>query len=447
MTTSEKRRSPGGLGITKRGEKYEATYNVPKEQLPPGAPRKRITAWGDTEKLAMAALIEKLATTNIAPELPQKLTAAQIKETRTLLGPDGDDVQGVRPAKYQGDLGPLLKDWAAEWERDWIGDVQESTKAIYAGHIKTYILPYLGDYHLNQLDAKTLKTKWWDPIGELKKVKGGIVTDEPLLGNSSRGNVYKTLRIILTTAFHKLGTRIALTEKLIKIPKAKRPETDRQVKEASKHLSDLFIDNPDRENPQWSLFALSLVGLRQAERLGIRVQDVDLSDPDDTYIEIHQQLDFSKARGGWYLKDITKNGEPRAVPIWGVFLEAVKKQLEWRKEWAARPDWNPPKGFEDLLFLQPGGEIWTRRADSPAWHEFVGPGIRGHLARHVTGHILAEQGVSLEAAKVLLGHKSDAYAYYYRVISTKQSRRELTAAGRPVVKQQDVIDLESRRRA
>lgn len=384
---------------------------------------------------------------NLEPALPEKLTSQQVSETRTILGADGRDVKGSKKQKYDNDLGPTLKQWAKEWEEDWIGGVQESTKNIYRGHIQTYILPYLGDYHLNELSARVLKSKWWEPIGNLKKVaKDGTVTDTPLLGNSARANVYKTLRIVLTTAHHKLGTRVALTERLIAMPKHTRPESDREVKAAAEKLRKLFIDKPDMDDPRWSLFALALIGLRQGERLAIRVGDIDLSDKEDPVIYIHQQLDFSADKGGWYLKDITKNGEPRAVPLWGVFLEAVQAQLAWRKKWSRKSDWKPDPKFADLLFLQPGGKLWTRRQDTPVWHEFVGEGIRGHLARHITGHILAEEGISLETAKVLLGHKSDAWAHYYRISSTREARRELRNIDRRRSGQATVTPIRKKRR-
>jgi integrase len=444
--TAQKRRPKGGIGITKRGNKYEATYSIPKDQLPPGKDRQRITAWGQTEITATAALIDKLRQTNIAPELPGKITKAEEKAARKWLGPDGEEIKSPRRAKHSGDSGPLLEDWAAEWQEHWLGGIQDSTKGVYFGHIETYILPYLGKYYLNELSAMVLKTKWWDPIGKLKKVKNGLVTEEPLLGNATKSNIYKTLHIVLTTAHHKLGTRISLSDKLIKPPTHTRPETDREVKAAAKKLRRLFIDEPNRDDPEWSLFALSLVGLRQGERLAIRVQDIDLTDPDDPVLLIHQQLDYAKPKGGWYLKNITKNGEPREVPLWGVFEEAVKKQLEWRAKWSSRPDWKPDPKFADLLFLQPQGKLWTRRQDTPAWRKYVGPGIRGHLARHVTGHILAEEGIGLEAAKMLLGHKSDAWAHFYRVASTRTARQELQNITRRQNSEATITDIRTGRR-
>lgn len=431
MSTNEsnsenKRRSPGGIGITRRGDKYEATYSIPKSQLPPSSARKRITAWGDSERRATVALMEKLQASSVALAQPMNPSAEQEEELRKILGSDGVLKEGEYIERPRMDLGPTLRQWVEEWEENWMkSSIQESTRNIYFGHINTYILPLIGHRHLQELSAKVLKKEWWDVIGQMRKEKDGVLTDEPLLGNSALANIYKTLRMLLVTAHHKHDTRVSLTESLIEMPKHARPESDREVKKAAAKLREIFIDNPDRDDPRWSLFALSLIGLRQGERLAISVGDIDLSDKEDPVIYINNQLAFLTSEGGWYLKDATKNGEPRAVPLWGVFLEAVEAQLAWRKKWERQRDWNPEPAFADLLFLQPGGKLWTRRQDTPAWHEFVGPGIRGHLARHVTGHILAEEGIGIESAKLLLGHKSDVYAHYYRIASTREAGREL----------------------
>ncbi len=340
--------------------------------------------------------------------------------------PKGDDGRN-----FDNYAGPTLEEWVEEWKINWMHDsLQESTRNIYFGHINTYILPFIGKRPLNDLSTKVLKTEWWVPICNLCKRDGdGVMTDEPLLGNSARANVYKTLRMLLITARHKHGTRMGLTEKLIPTPQHRRPESDLEVKQAALKLRDIFFNHPDKNDPRWSLFALCLLGLRQGERLAISVSDVDLSDETDPVIYINSQLDFLASKGGWYLKDATKNGEPRVVPLWGIFLEAVETQLLRREEWRQREDWNPDPAFSNLLFLQPGGKLWTRRQDTPAWHKFVGEGIRGHLARHITGDLLAEEGVGLETARVLLGHKSDAWAHYYRIVSTKEARRELRNIG------------------
>jgi integrase len=201
------------------------------------------------------------------------------------------------------------------------------------------------------------------------------------------------------------------------------------VAEAAEKLDKLFYQTMSKDDPMWSHFLFVLLGLRQAERLGLQVKSIVL-DSEKPRLEIFQQLDFAASQGGWYLKDTTKNGQPREVPLFGEFLEAAKRRLALREKWSKQNDWNPDPKFADLLFLGEGGQLITRRQDTPMWHA-LGMEMRGHLARHVTGHLLAKDGVSEETAKVILGHQSDAYMHYYRVISSEMAGEELAAKYRP----------------
>ena len=85
----EKRRSPGGIGITRRAGKFEATYSIPRSELPEGSPRKRITAWGDSEASAIAALMKKRQLSTSTPPPPEEPNAEQEGEMDRRLGADG----------------------------------------------------------------------------------------------------------------------------------------------------------------------------------------------------------------------------------------------------------------------------------------------------------------------------------------------------------------------
>ena len=363
------------------------------------------------------------------PPPPEEPNAEQEGEMDRRLGADGVLEKGEYYKHPTRQKTPTLNEWVEEWKTDWIDDsLQESTRRIYFGHIRDYILPYIGQYPLNDLTPQVLKRQWLAPISALRKVKNGVVSEEPLLGQSALANIHKTLRKLLITAYHKHGTHVSLSQTLFPIPQQERPESDSEVIALTAKLRKLIIDEPNKDDPHWALFALSLVGLRQAERLGICLSDLDLRDKENPVLYVKHQLTFLTSQGGWYLKATTKNGQIRPVPLWGVFLEAVEKQLERRKEWQKREDWNPDPAFADLLFLQPGGKLLTNKQDTKEWKEFVGPGIRGHLARHATAHILAEQGISSETAGLLLGHMSDAYRQYYRSGSFRGAGNELREA-------------------
>ena len=391
----------GGIGFTKRGDNFEATYNVPASDLAEGAKRKRITAQGATQLEAQRKLLAKLAKIDIT-------------------APSGAVDEGI-----------TVSQWLDEWVKDYLSfRVQESTLNVYLGHIENYIKPYIGHLALETLTIRNLKQLWWDKITTLKKLDSeGNPTETLLLGAFTLTNVYKTLKMAIDAARDKYGVSIVVSTRFFPTPKTSRPESDREVAQAAEKLSKLFYEEMDREDPIWSHFMFVLLGLRQAERLGLQVQSIVLDDGEPR-LEIYQQLDFSASRGGWFLKDTTKNGEPREVPLWGEFLEAAKKRLALREQWSKQSDWNPDPEFADLLFLGEGGKLITRRQDTPMWHS-LGTEMRGHLARHITGHLLAKNRVSEETAKKILGHQSDAYMHYYRVISSEMAGRELTEKYRP----------------
>jgi integrase len=402
MPKKSEKPTRGGIGFTTRGDSIEATYNVPASDLPDGVKRKRITAHGATEQEAQRKLLAKLASI---------------------------DVQAPAPAV---DDGVSVSQWLDEWVDDYLRfRVQESTLNVYLGHIEKYIKPYIGNLGLETITIRNLKLLWWDKITALKKIDSeGKETDKPLLGAFTLTNVYKTLKMAFDAASDKYDVRITVSARFFSTPKTRRPESDREVAEAAEKLSNLFYTEMNREDPIWSHFMFVLLGLRQAERLGLQLKSVVLDDGEPR-LEIYQQLDFSQSQGGWYLKDTTKNGQPREVPLWGEFLEAAKRRLALREEWSKRPDWNPEPQFADLLFLGEGGKLITRRQDTPMWHS-LGLEMRGHLARHITGHLLAKNRVSEETAKKILGHQSDAYMHYYRVISSEMAGQELIKKYRPI---------------
>lgn len=399
MKKSESKR--GGIGFTKRGDKIEATFNIPASELPEGVSRKRVTAHGNTQEEAQRKLLAKLAKQKFQPPVQSLPTDRTVSE------------------------------WLDEWVDDYLRyRVQESTLNVYLGHIENYIKPYIGNFALEKISIRDIKINWWDKIKALRKIDGdGNETDQPLLGSFTLNNVYKTLKMAFDAASEKYNVTITISTRFFATPKVSRPESDREVAEAAEKLDKLFYQTMSKDDPMWSHFLFVLLGLRQAERLGLQVKSIVL-DSEKPRLEIFQQLDFAASQGGWYLKDTTKNGQPREVPLFGEFLEAAKRRLALREKWSKQNDWNPDPKFADLLFLGEGGQLITRRQDTPMWHA-LGTEMRGHLARHVTGHLLAKDGVSEETAKVILGHQSDAYMHYYRVISSEMAGQELTAKYRP----------------
>lgn len=382
----------GCINFTRGGNKIEATFNILKKDLPEGVKRKRIAAWGSNHEEAHRNLLSKLA-------------SQQVK---------------TKPAAMEKSGRRTVSEWLYEWMTDYVSErVQDSTLKVYRGHIETYIKPELGDRELEKITILQIKKQWWDKVRALKKRdKDGNLTDEVLLNPFALANVFKAFRLAMRAARRKYDVRITVSEEFLHVPQRRRPESNREIEEKPDLIQKLFYEDLDRDDARWSQFMLALLGLRQGARLGSSLKDVILDGPKPRSL-IHNQLAFLKSRGGGYLKDATKNGEPREVPIRREFKDAVEKQLELREVWSKQAEWNPPEGFENLLFLLPGGRLLTRRQDTPMWHEVVGD-TRGPVARHVAGHLLLRNNIPPEMTHVIVGHQSDVYASYYRARSSQQ---------------------------
>jgi len=395
---STNRVARGGIGFTRRGNKIEATYNVPKAELPEGVKRKRITAHGTTESNAQRQLLTKLAANGIVYRPPRD--------------PNNND-------------GITLGEWLDEWMEDYVSNrIQESTKRLYNAQIRLNIKPYIGHIALKKLTPRVILHQWWNVIQNLKKVDAdGNPTDEPVLKAHALNNTFKTLKMALNAARDKYeGVTAALPDTLFTAPTTYRPERPAEVEAAAKKVIRLFFQDLDRNDPRWSQFMPALLGLRQGERLGLSMDSLDISGRRPRLL-VKQQLAFIKGRGH-YLKNATKNGDVRVIPLNRLFLEAIKARVELRKEWSEREDWNPDPQFANLLFLQPGGKLLSKNPDNKAWHS-LGLDVRGHLNRHITGYLFGRLGVSMEIAGQILGHKSESFIRYYRVAADEVTGREL----------------------
>jgi integrase len=153
-------------------------------------------------------------------------------------------------------------------------------------------------------------------------------------------------------------------------------------------------------------------------------------------IIISQQLARYQDGSGWYLKRPKTPESVREIPLVEPFLSALRDYKKTQDIYKQSSDWNPGEGFEDLVFLKPNGSLITQNQDNTDWHtmltEYLGeddPKWRGHLNRHITATLLAQNGVSAAIARRILGHSSEAMTYYYTSISTGSMAEPLAEYG------------------
>lgn len=418
MTEPRRRRPKGTYGVNRRGDKFEAVYSIPSSELPPGSKRKAITKRGDTEAKAVAALMTHLRSLGV--RLPQPEVPAPARPNY------GDEPTHRRtPNSDEPGHSYTLEVWANEWLRDYTGNLDDETRNRYEGHVRNHIVPHVGHRRLNELSTRVLIDEWWTAIQAKRKVVRGVETDKPLLGTAGLTQVYKTMRRLLKAAHDKMGSRMGLVASLIHPPHATtRPESDDEIEAAAHRIRQVFFHELPHDDPRWSAYLFGLLGLRQGERLAISTDSIDLT-PGRERLLISKQLAWSTNERKFILKKATKNGDTRKVPLFDEYLEAAKRLLDRHERLKGSSTFRPDPQFAELLLINDDGSIRDRRQDLKAWKELVGSEYRGHVTRHVTGQLLAERGIGTDVAKVLLGWRSDAYAHYYRTITTAYAGRVL----------------------
>ena len=422
---------------------FQAVKDVPKEFLPLGVARKRITGNGATKKEAI-----KRREANYAEWLAK--WAGKVPPS----------------PKKRRHKGQLTLD---EWFSIWVGkrensNLSDTMKLKYSATYGYHISPYVGKIYLNELHADHLKVLFFQTLTSARVVKDRKTGKERKvkLQSAARRNCYRLLSIILNDA---VGS-----DRLLKSPlkDVDEPEVVRPNEDVT-HNAELakgLIETLENENhPDYCRYLLQFMGLRRAERLGLSWSNVDLFSKEPKMIVANQlaRYETNNRDGdkGWYIKGWTKNYNPREILLAEPFLSALRNhRKQWEKlekQWEKNRDkyelelkaWKkngspknmapiknfPEEQFQDLVFLLPNGAPITLNRDNEGWHQLLKennlPYWRAHLNRHITATLLAEQDPppSMPVAQSILGHETEAMLYYYTRTTTKQQHKPLTAYG------------------
>lgn len=302
-------------------------------------------------------------------------------------------------------VGTYLRDWL-ELQRTRL---QPSTVASYAGNVRRYLEPHLGDVPLHELDILQLERLW------VQLLSFGGEDGRPL---SRRTVEYAaaTLRSALSDA-----VRTDLVErnvaKLARLPTIDPDQDDSaggelQVWTAEEARRFLQETHEDGLHDIWAV-ALG-TGMRRGELLGLRWEDVDL----DARI-LHVRRALQVVDGHARLK-ATKTLRSRSIRIDVNVVEVLRRrrrQQQLQREAAGEHGWRDRWGLafteEDGTYLVPMNVTqafrWrVRRVDVPT--------IRLHDLRHTHATLLLEAGVPIKVVSERLGHASvsmtlDVYAH------------------------------------
>lgn len=299
----------------------------------------------------------------------------------------------------------------------------------YKRWFEMYVRKELGERNVAELTDEDFRAHF-AMLRELKKAVNGQESDKKLLQSSARRNIFKALNSAMKYAVNKVYSK-RNPMALLDMPKQSRPPGENVPQHA--HLAISLLKHLQEDNhPAYCRMLLQFMGLRRSERLGITFDNLTLTG--NPRLIINQQLARHDDKSGWYIKDQTKNGVDRSLPIPEPFLTALKDYVKVRRTWEKSPDWNPNPRFADLIFLQPDGKLITPNRDNNDWHQILTdynfPYWRAHLNRHITATLIADLDppVSIEVVKTLLGN-SAAMASYYARVTDKQMRGPMDALG------------------
>lgn len=205
-------------------------------------------------------------------------------------------------------------------------------------------------------------------------------------------------------------------------------ETQRREAPTPAEAAAIISTEPD---PTWRLqWALAFMGMRQGERHGITLGELETRDGIPGISVRHQLTHPAQGRwpasmrsrvtpvpgfdGYWYAPPKSRAGE-RWIPLTGA-LAAI-----WRAQVEARG----PIGDDELLCLRPRDhQPLTQRSEANAWTRALNRcGITRHLvphsARHTADSILAMLGVPDATRIGIIGHSSTAMDAVYVHAETK----------------------------
>jgi integrase len=293
-----------------------------------------------------------------------------------------DDARGqVRRHELRASVATTVAEAASAWLdgaragviRNRSGDVYKpAALRTYEQALRLRILPEIGRRKLAEVDRQTLQD----------------VVDRLVASGMSAGAVQVTLlplRLVYGRACGRSDSGITVNPTAgLKMPRIGKGRTRiASPEECSRLLAAL----PARDRPVWA--TAMYAGLRRAEIMALRVEDVDLGSG-----VIH-------VRHGWDAKDgviPTKSREERRVPIAAVlrdYLDEHLLRLAWR---------------EGLVFgvspVSPFSPTPLRKRANAAWTGARLERIGLHECRHTFASLMIAAGVNAKALSTYMGHAS-----------------------------------------
>ncbi|MEU4557443.1 tyrosine-type recombinase/integrase [Actinoplanes sp. NPDC023936] len=345
--------------------------------------------------------------------------------------PDRDTVAArVRagvPASAPTTTGQYLTEWLAARR-----GLSPKTIRGYGDHIRSYLIPHLGDIPLQSLRTSHIQAMFTALDARNEQIRAARASNEPVtrqrfrgvrpMGASSMIRLYATLRVALNDAVRRsrliphnpaLGIELESGAR----PKARvwTPKAIEQWKASGQRPSPVMVWRPEQAGQfldyaqkhdavLYPMFELILHrGLRRGEAIGLRDFDVDLN---EAYLSIVQQI---TAVGYTPItRKVKSDAGDRIIPLGPATVAGLTAYLDMRNRWQqVSGDTWPNTG---LFFVRPNGQPWHPQAISGRFDYLVTksglPPVRLHDLRHCAATYLRHGGADLKEIQEVLGHST-----------------------------------------
>jgi integrase len=323
---------------------------------------------------------------------------------------------------------------------DWMATVGPSlspkTHDSYAQVIRLYLIPALGRYRLDKLTPAHVQKMMAD-LGQRQTTpqtityqRGATTVSYTRTGGSLSARTITYARDVLRIALNQAVAWGLVTRNVAALTKP--PRADRTpVQPLTAKQARAFLDYVEhQQSPLFPLITTAIqTGMRQAELLGLRWRDVDLSQQ-----TIHVRHTLQRVKGEWQFREPKSKRSVRTLaipdPLLGV-LRAHKDRQAFEQRTAANL-WHDM----DLVFTTALGTPLEPSNINRRLHRFLDactlPRQGMHSLRHCCASLMLAQGIPARIVMEQLGHSQisltmDTYAHVMPTM-LKEAAKSVSAA-------------------
>lgn len=305
-------------------------------------------------------------------------------------------------------------EWMEIWERDFLGDVKESTAYLYRRSVDLYIVKYLGAIKLDGLTTLMIQ-RFYNRLIEPES-------------ESVRALAAKSVRNI-HGIFHKALQQAVQIGYLPKNPAdgCKPPRAEKKEIQPLEETQIRLLLMEIQGHPHEYLYKIALfTGIREGEILGLTWDCVDF---ERGTLRIRQQLRRQQKKGGTYYLSSPKNGKSRIItlPPSVLYLFQLQKSKQNEMRFRARELWTE----NNLVFTNQIGGYLSYRTVYDCFKRIMGkigaPDARFHDLRHTYAVLALQGGDDIKTVQATLGHATAAFTLDVYGHVTGQMQRDSAA--------------------